>query len=264
MSDYTAKESEGKILQLLLSALEEGDTFKVREQDLTTPLYQFYLMSEDKNDITLTSNIPVDTQIIPVSAGHGFTTDDHLAMFDQGLYIQSQVKEVAGNNITISSPTANAFTTNATIIRGRIDLAIDPGTFKDFKCFSRYLTVPVDIQSVKINMIHTLAGDDGKFGSIAALTNGLRFRKTNTIIWNLGNFQDNGEFDDFGAEVSYPENAPAGQNATRIFFDLKKIYGNPIRLDPTVNDCLFARVQDDLSGLERLRISIMGQFTLGE
>jgi len=233
-------------------------------QDQTTPLYQFYLMSEDKNDITLTSEISIDDTIVSVSPAHGFTTDDHIFIADNGQIIQSKVKAVNVNDITIMSPSANEFSLNATVIRGSINLAINPGTFKDFKCFSKYLLIPVDIQSVKINMLHVLAGDDGKFGSIAALTNGLFFRRTNDIIWNLGNFRDNGEFDDFGAEVSYPENAPAGQNATRIYFDLKKIYGNPIRLNPTLGDCLFARVSDDLSGLVRMRISILGQVTLGE
>lgn len=248
--------------------IEEGDIVKVRQQDQTTPLYQIYLMSNDKDDIKLSVNIAPETIDIPVTAGHGFTTDDHMLIIEGDNYIQSKVKNVSGDTITISTPVVYGFTTGATIIRGRINLGIDPsgdpdGT-RNFNCYSELLGTPIDVETVKIIIVHTGDGDDSKFGDIAALTNGLRFKKENAVSYNLGSYRDNATFEEFGADIIYSDKAGGGLYSTKITFHLKEVFGNPIRLDPDENDSLLAMVQDDLSGLTRLRVSVMAQFTLGE
>jgi hypothetical protein len=235
-------------------------------QDQTTPPIQYYLMREDKTDITLVqSGVKGDRDLI-VSSGHGFTASgERILIFENNLYIQTEVTAVTADTITIATPLANTFTTSAMVIRGSIDLNIDADTTSQvFALNFRNWTLPIDFQTVRITMNHSLAGDDGKFGGISELTKGLLFRKCNSISFNLGNYQSNGNLKEFGAVVEYDSKGPGGTESTTVTFDVKDIYGVVIRVDPEEPDTIKAFAQDDLSDLIKLRISFMGQVTEGE
>jgi hypothetical protein len=251
---------------LLNNLIEEGDTLKVREQDLTRPPIHVYLQTNEKDNIKLTSEMAFNTAILNVSTGHGITTDHHLFIAEGNFYIQSKVKAVVGNTITISTPTANIFTTDATITRGKINMAVDGSSNNvTFTSLIEKLKDTLDIQYVKIRMTHTSAGDDSKFGDQSALTNGVLFRHDNSLIFNLGNYQSNGEFHDFGGEVNYDDKAGGGKHSTKIDFDIKKIYGVVFRMVPVTVDRFFAIVRDKLdTSIATFYVSLMGQLTLGE
>ena len=109
--------------------------------------------------------------------------------------------------------------------------------------------------------------DDGKFGGISALTNGMYFRKENGERVNLGNYISNQSFKDVGAFVEYTQKAPAGTYATNITFDVENIFGQVIRVNPRTNDFILARVRDDQNsgaGMAKMSISLVGSFTSGE
>lgn len=244
---------------------EPGASLDVFIQDQDTPPFQYYLMQNLKTDISLVTGTAVDDEVIYVDAGHGITTDSYLSIREGSYQSQVGVAGVVGDDITLMSPLSTAYTTAAQVIRGNIEMNIS-GSYSD-QVFEMDMwgTEPVDIQTVIVTMQHGTEGDDSKFGGITALTNGLLFSKVDdNLHQHLGNYKQNQDFREFGANVEYTDKAGGGNHSTNVTYDIKSIYGVVLRVDPRINGLLNATVQDNLNSLLRLRVSLMGQITLGE
>ena len=248
----------------------------VNIQSQTSQLFQYFLMEEQKIDITLTAAISEDEEVINVSPGHGFTAvaGEYIVVRDGDVFTQKRVIAVNVNAISVDMPIANNIPDTADVIRGNINMNRDgSSTPVDFKyssncCGNQDPQIPIDLSTIIITMQHgSNVPDDGKFGGIAALTEGMYFRKMNGGRVNLGNYINNQAFKDVGAEVKYTSKAPAGTNATNITFDIETIFGQVVRMDPRLNDFALAQVRDDQSssaGMDKLTISLVGSFTSGE
>jgi hypothetical protein len=253
---------------MLSKTFNSGNTKEVFIQDTTSPLFQYYLMTEEKTDITLTSDINIDDVTFEVSADHGITTSHYLALWEGSAFEQVKVAGVSTNTITVELPFATAFSALGTqIVRGKIDLAIDTtGTDFYFKMYNN-AQIPIDIGYFVLTMQHGAnVPDDGKFGGIDALTNGIYFRQVDGTRINLGNYKTNQDFKDRGAIVSYTEKAPAGTNGTSILFDIKSTFGQVMRINPRLNDYFIGRLRDELEteGMVKFTISLLGSYTQGE
>ena len=241
-------------------------------QDSVSPLFQYFMMDEQKTDITLTAPVAIDDEVVNVSAGHGFTgaAGEHIVMYENNRYLQLAVTGVATNAISIAEPSTVAYTVaDAAVVRGNILMNVDgSSTPVEFLTKLRNFTVPVDISSVVITMQHgTNVPDDGKFGGLAALTKGIYWHKHDGAVFSLGNYTMNQDFRDVGGSVEYTTKAPAGTNATNITFDIKEIFGQVIRLDPRINDFMKAVVRDNINsgaGMAKLTTSFIGSYTVGE
>ena len=248
----------------------------VHIQSQTSQLFQYFLMDEQKTDITLTSAISMDNEIINVSAGHGFTaaSGEYIVIRNGDSFVQAKVTGVSTNAISIEIPVSVDIPITASVMRGNINMNVDGlSTPIDFKytsncCGSEEAQIPIDIGTVIITMQHGAnVPDDGKFGGITALTNGMYFRKENGERINLGNYISNQSFKDVGADVEYTQKAPAGTYATNITFDIERIFGQVVRVNPRTNDFILAKVRDDIdagSGMAKMSISLVGSFTSGE
>lgn len=248
---------------LIKGMIEDG--LDVWIQDPTTPPFHYYLMNEQKTDITLTEIVPVDVNIINVSAGHGFTTSSYMVIYENNKYLQAKVTAVNTNAITIKTLTANTFSLDAIVIRGSIEMNIDASvTPVTFKWFPRSANIPLHIQYGIIKMINQTEPDDSKFGDIAAIINGLIVRRENGIITNYGTYSNNSDFAEFGADVKYSDKAGGGAFSTTIIFEMKKIFGTVIEMNPSLPDMFYSIAKDNFSGLLRFRFSILGHYTQGE
>ena len=250
----------------------------VNIQSQTSPLFQYSLMDEQQTGITLTSPITADDIVFNVSAGHGFVgpitaPGEHIVVRRGDLFTQIAVKSVAVNAITIVMPTDHDFpVSGTTVIRGNINMNIDGATTPtDFKfplTIASGAVIPIDISSIIMTMQHgSNVPDDAKFGGLPALTEGLYFRIVNGDRLNLGNYQNNQQFRDIGADVNYTDKAPAGTNGTIMTLPIEDIFKQVIRLDPRLDDCFLAHVRDNVnlaSGMEKLTVSLIGSLTSGE
>jgi hypothetical protein len=127
------------------------------------------------------------------------------------------------------------------------------------------LSTPIDIETVVITMQSGAnVPDDGKFGGIAALTNGVYFRLLNSQRVNLGNYRNNAHFRDRGATIDYNSKAPAGTNGTIITFDIKEALGVVLRVGEQAGDSLIGRLRDNLDTLAGMTVSLLGQYTEAE
>lgn len=250
-----------------LSVSNADGPFDVFLQDQTTPPFHYFMMTEEKTDITLTAPIAEDDEIINVSAGHGFAVGHMIVIAEGDLFEQVVVTAVNVNAITINIPMANAFTIAAKVIRGNRELNIDGTTPKEIfaRIYGEGATVPIDIINAKATMIHAGPGDLSKFGGISERTNGMYLRQTNGHKLNLANYKKNQDFEDFGWKVRYDDRAGGGgEYSTIAEIDIKKIYGVAFRLFPEDSQFIKGMIRDDLTGLLSFRIMLYGQFTQGE
>lgn len=262
-----------QIAQFVKNAIISGIDVHIQSQ--TSPLFQYFLMDEQKTDIALTELIGIDDTVVNVSPGHGFTaaSGEYILIRKGDIFTQAKVKSVATNAITMEMPIDSGYSIfGTTVIRGNINMNIDgSATPTDFKCLlpsDSGAQIPIDISTIILTMQHgSNVPDDAKFGGLTALTNGLYFRKVNGDRINLGNYQNNQRFRDVGATVEYTEKAPAGTNGTIITLPLEDVFGQVIRLDPRTNDCFLSHVRDDIdtvSGMVKMTVSLIGSFTSGE
>lgn len=235
-------------------------------QDQSTPPFHRYFMTEDKTDITLTSPITKDDTVINVSSGHGFTTNDHMLINYGSYFQQSMVTNVATDAITIETPVGiNIPITGTQIIRGSIEMNVDGSTTPvTYYCRIGAYSDPIDIQHLQVFMRDGSDGDYSSYGGISGgLTNGSFVRFTDTVDQNLGNYKNNGEYIQFGAEANFNTKAPAGEYSVDLAFNLKETYGVVFRLVDNTYALTFT-VQDDLTPLIEHRVVATGQVTLGE
>ena len=242
-------------------------------QSQTSPVFQYFMMRELKTDIILTAPVAADDETVDVSPSHGFVIGDHIVIQLGDAFEQIKVVNVVADRLTVEMPIANAFPIDGTrVIRGNINLNVDgsitPVDFLYRNYDTANSTIPIDINLVIVTMQHgSNVPDDGHFGGLVELTNGLYFRKENLSRMNLGNYTTNQSFRDRGASVSYSAKAPAGTNGTVITFELNKIFEQVIRIDPRITEYLRGQIRDNLSaaaGMEKLTVSITGGFTNGE
>jgi len=120
----------------------------------------------------------------------------------------------------------------------------------------------VGLEKEHLNIYYNVEGVDGLFGDITALTNGmyLGFENESFAEYNLV-VLDNAELRNSAFEVEYT-NRSGGQGNYGVSFWKKSSgfenLGVTIRLDGSMNDTLCTYVQDDLTGIIRFRIKILG------
>lgn len=251
--------------------LENNGGVPVNIQDQYTAIFHRFFMTEDKTDIVLTSPAAKDSDVLNISAGHGFTGSGEFILINYDNYTQ-QVKILSAttNSIIMDGLIGMELPVSGTqIIRGIVDMNIDAsGTSKTFYCRIGANADPVDIKRLHVFMLTNTAGDDSKYGNGAELTNGCYVRFEDGVSVNLGRYRKNYDYLQYGADAAdnYTDKAGGGLFSAQFPFDLLKTFGVVIRL--TKNDSLSFTINDDLTsstqGLAEHRVVGTGQITLNE
>jgi hypothetical protein len=239
---------------------------KIKIDALNSPFFQYFAVQELNNNLTLASPVSIDDTLINMTPGHGFQIGEFITIFENSIFAQNEVINVAGNVITIDMPAYLPFSTNARVVRGNADLNVNGSvTPVDFlvKLYNSF--IPIDIQFAIFQFQHgSNVPDDGKFTGISALTNGMFIRLRNSFFINFGIYRNNMAFKLRGAEINYSQKAPAGTYATEILIDIKKSYNRVVSIYPLRGDYLLMRVQDDLTptkGISFARASVLGFYS---
>jgi hypothetical protein len=272
-------------LSTLLSTLNSfvnnagSNSVDVNIQDQTTPPIEHF-MYQELADVVIAGTLIKGTNVITLEAGHGFAAPvapnkDYLNIHyvDTSIpalvgvrFSQHAVVGVAGNDISITPPIAYDLNpvNVETSKRVNVNMAIAGGTHLSP---IRFETRPPnglkwDLTRFIGDMILTSLADDGLFGNIAALTNGVYFgfEGDNFTDYQLAIF-DNGGWRasayDVEATVRSGGSGDFGLAIRKTSAGQDKL-GVAIRLDGELNDKFIKSLQDDLSSLVRYRIKIMG------
>jgi hypothetical protein len=118
--------------------------------------------------------------------------------------------------------------------------------------------IVVDITRIMGTIIDDVAMDDGKFGGIDALTNGIALRLNNGVISNHWNAKTNGDLGLICFDSAYTDKAPAGENGFRF----RNTYAGPSKHGVTLRlmagEILEILIQDDLTGLTDFQMMAQG------
>ena len=212
------------------------------------------------NVFTVSSSI-TNTRVLTATAGHGLTITDTLFFRDSTdkLYQQVGILSIVTNVITVDTPLDRAW--SGTHPHGLTDMAVDGSSTPQVFHVTLPSGIAVHVTRIIVHIEDNAAMDDGKFGALTALTNGVVVRVYRTATGKyetIMNAKTNGEWAQRVYDVSYADNAPAGTYGLRVrrSFGGEDKAGTVILLEP--GDAFQVIVQDDLTGLLSFGLAVQG------
>ncbi len=246
-----------------------GSEIDVNIQDQTTEAFFNRMCRALSGPYFLASNTVPDSYDIELVSAAGLLVGDDIGLFQNSSNPSSyfaKIKSISSNTITMDTPMDTVFDmvgNSPVLFELECDLAVDGSSTRAVFAAINDSDVPIDITRIILHMTDGTSMDDGKFGGIAALTNGcvLRKKKTDGTFTNYFNVKTNGEISEICYDKSYDDKAPSGVYgfSARLTFGGQSKVGVVIRLHK--NEELQWLVQDNLTGLESFTIMAEGHFT---
>lgn len=197
--------------------LESNGAIPINIQDQhTVPINSLFVRALSNFTLSSDTDISTITDLkydINVTAGHGIAIGNEILLADVAAdeSLQAVVINVVTNVITIDKPIDHIFSSAFTI--GRIassEMAVVGSLASPIVFSMRAGAIPADMTMFKLAFLDATDMDDGKFGGMLALTNGLVLRVINNYQSTIFNFKTNLDLKLFG-QVDYSSKAPAGQ-----------------------------------------------------
>lgn len=207
------------------------------------------------------------SRVLVFSAGHGFSVGEDVVLREDTHFMEATVQVVDGNNITIDTPPLFNYTTAASIERATTNMAVDGSVTPVVFQVNPPLGVKFHITRVIffIQDSTAVAMDDGKFGNIAALTNGCVLRRYDGLetSFNVFNYKSNGDLKQRNYDGDYSDKAPAGSYSftSRRSFSGQDKNGAAIMLDGDKDESLQVLIQDDLTALDIVSVIAQGHIS---
>jgi hypothetical protein len=226
-----------------------NESFHQHTGDSTTPSVA---ISEGDTDITFTS-------VVGFAIGSEIKLEEG-SIQEIGLMT---ITNIVGNVVTIDRPVGNDYTTSATIDEVTSNMAV-VGTLASPEIFEIDPPTGVIWQFTRIipTILDNLAMDDGKFGGVAALTNGVALRASTaagrTVVY--ANWKTNGDIRSDMYDVEYLDKAPAGLYGLggRWTFTKLEVVAE-LDGDTSPLQKLEVLIQDDLSALTSFKMKAQGR-----
>ena len=246
----------------------DSGSLKVLQQDPTTPPFVGYLLKSGNSfslaSATQESGIESLYYTAELLAGHGVLAGDKILITDtdSGSAIYATVISVADNTITIDRPWDFAYPVTSICRKVSNDLAID-GSVVPQIFTARVGASPACVYGLNFYIACTGSPDDGMFGDIAALTNGVCLRVIDGYKKIIGCVKTNGELRAFGGSQNpYSDRGPAGVYSVNVYIPIRNEWGVPVKLSGEGRIQLI--VQDDLRTLVEARASFVGKYACGD
>lgn len=228
-------------------------------QDQHTPLVNLYFQQAVGAPTTSSSLVAIGDMEITLDSVVGFTTDSYIGVFsNSGRFYFADVISISVNTLTLDTPFDFEFPAGSQVISTTRNLAVDGTTPKTFEVRGAD-SFDTDITRLIFTMTLSTNPDDGLFGNIAALTNGLVLRTTDGVTRNIFNVKDNGELAGFAYDMTYTTRSTGGGTfglRCRYTFAGQSKQGVTVRL--MAGEKLELIVSDNLSGITRFRVLAEG------
>lgn len=211
-----------------------------------------------------TASIAGDTALIVADTG-GFSASDAVVILESGVKepsypIVTAIAAGTPGTLTLDRPLDNAYSTSATVERVVTDMTAAVGTLAAH--ISYKISPPPGeiwhIMRILLSITSASSPDDGKFGGISALTNGVVLRQNlSTGTRTISNWKSNSDMKADMYDLVYSDKAPAGQYGTNGRFTFKKVDFVP-ELNGDDGDYLEILIQDNLSTLGSFNMKAQG------
>ena len=221
-----------------------------------------YLKQEVGGATTLSVAASAGDTSITVASTTGFAIGDTIRLSTSTFIERSyfNILNIVGNVFTLNRPIDNDLPMGADVIEINISMNLtgtlgSPLSFKiQPPSFERW-----QLTRLLITMLDSTAMDDGTFGGMTALTNGVVIRTSiNNIISTVTFWTINKDLKDDMFNVEYALKAPAGQYGLNGRWTLT-LSEFVIDLDGDAGDYLELLVQDDLSPLDEFNVKAQGR-----
>lgn len=249
----------------IVDPLESNGGIPVNIQDQTSTPVDLYFLQAIGPPTTLTNTTSINSINIIVDSVASISVGNYLGIFSgvsaENRFYFGEVLAVNGNNITLDTPLDFNFSAGDAVISTTRDLNVDGSTTKQsfiVRGAGTASPLEIDITRLIFQITDNSAMDDGLFGALPSLTNGIVLRRNNGQINNIYNIKNNGDFGLVAFDKDYSDKAPAGLFGltVRSTFAGQSKHGVAIRLG--VNESLELLIQDDLTGLNSFRILAQG------
>lgn len=264
--------SEALLESFLNSAINRTDVFI---QDQTTSPIELFLHNDD-SVVTITSDLSAGDQTINLVSGHGFVAGEFIYIvwysniLQRNRFYQGEVITSAATSITVGKPFyENVLTTEISqSTRNNVNMAVDGSVTPQEFHIKPPSGVKWDLTRLMLIMTLTSQPDDGLFGNISRLTNGVYFgiEQPGFVGGYLGGFHDNSDFRRTAFDVGYHARSGGGGTwglSMRKTFGGQDKYGVVIRLDGDKDQEFVGVVQDDLtvgSDVISMKVVLMGHY----
>ena len=216
---------------------------------------------------TLSAQADPDDTTLTLTSATGFVAGTRVGVFSADdpdvFYLGGQIGAPAGNVITVDTPIDQTLPNTSAIAGTTMNMAVDgSSTTQIFQIgpVGAGSTSVVQITRLLGSLLDSTAMDDGKFGGITALTNGIVLRKNDGVMKNLWNAKTNADLQLICFDFKYSDKAPGGQFGAnfRNTYGGQGAHGVVIELLP--GEYLEVLIQDDLTGLDDFRMMAQGHF----
>jgi hypothetical protein len=251
----------------IVSPLESNGAIPVNRQDKTSkPIDAYFQQQVSSFTIGVNTVASTATGLIytfTATTGHGISIGNEILLLDiiADISFYATVINVVIDVITVDRPIDHVFPTATTLCRITTSNMAVVGSLVTPQIFTvRSGAIPID----GVRMFLTTLGDnttpdDGKFGNIDALENGIIFRVFDGFKLTAFNFKKNLDIKQFCYDVKYTVAAgPSGEvgMSARISFAGEDKHGVALRVHGT--GVLQWIVQDDLTDLTAVKVSLEG------
>lgn len=229
-------------------------------QDRTTEIIDLHF-SKEIQQISIVTDTAIGDTTVTISSLAEPTNANTICFKEGNAFYQGTIlsHEANGDNwdIVLDTPLDYAYTTATDCSKeALINLAVNGAiTPQIFIISPKGLTAGVkwDITRILGVITDDATMDDGKFGGVSALTNGIVIRKVDGTYKNIFNAKTNGDLAVHMYDLTYiPATlGPAGRESVRFrrTFAGQEKAGVVIRLDASAEDELQCIIQDDLTAL---------------
>lgn len=209
---------------------------------------------------------------ITVASATGFTVGSYIHLLNAAGTVDENVHPkitvVVGNVLTLDRPLDNSYAIGDSVILTVVNIAASAGTLAAPQSYKMY-PLPGHtwhITRILIEMTHTTAGDNGLFGDLPELTNGVVLRRYDGLTGSTSTFtiwRNNSDIVTDMFDVVYSARSGGGgaygTNCRGTFTNAGAI----VYLNGDNGDYLEVLVQDDITGLTSFRIKAQGHYEDG-
>jgi len=213
---------------------------------------------------TFAVNAPAGSTQITLTSAVGFAVGDFLHIQDGGYEIvHPRINVLVGNVATLDRPLDNAYVIGDGIQKAILNMAAvgslaAPQSFKLIPNTGEIW----HIETITLDMIHSTAGDNGLFGNLAPLLNGvcLRFYSgaTGKFITITNWHSNSGISLDMGGINYIARSGGGGSYGTNAIGNFKFQTGSVVYINGTAGDYIEFLIQDNLTGLTSFRAKAQG------
>ena len=213
---------------------------------------------------TFAANAPAGSTQITLTSAVGFVVGDFLHIQDGSTEIvHPRINVLVGNVATLDRPIDNSYIIGDTIEKAIISMNVlgslaTPQSFKLIPSINEIW----HIETLTLDMVHGTAGDNGLFGNLPQLLNGVALRLYNGItgkFTTITNWHSNSGISlDMGGITYVFRSSGGGTYGTNAVGNFKHQTGSVVYINGTVGDYMEFLIQDDLRGLTQFRAKAQG------